>query len=177
MPTPETLSAREVAARKLRERLPRVFSAGDLGMSGPADPDAVVTIVLEALLEVGEAIPAWRALADVTAERDSFKADLDVTRGMLTAARRHADEAQAELKERSLMAERLATRLAEHAGCCDHTEAAPGRGCPFCEDRSAYLAFVAAGGRDYRDGSASQGEPVSIFEVRRHAIQQDGDGS
>jgi hypothetical protein len=59
MTTPETLTPREVAARQLRRQLPRVFNAGDLGLSGPADADDVVAIVLSALAEAGMVLTAF----------------------------------------------------------------------------------------------------------------------
>lgn len=59
--------------------------------------------------------------------------------------------------QRAAAAEMLAERMSNHAECDDHPEAHPGPGCPFCLDRAAYAAWLAAGGRDYRrrDGGPS----------------------
>lgn len=49
-----------------------------------------------------------------------------------------------------VMAERLAGRLANHASCETHPASAPAPGCPFCDDRTAYAEYIAAGGHDHR---------------------------
>jgi hypothetical protein len=64
------------------------------------------------------------------------------------------------------LAARLAERLAAHAFCDTHAEAAAEPdSCPFCADRAAYAAWLDAGGRDYRD--PREGAPVDIFDVLR----------
>jgi hypothetical protein len=64
-----------------------------------------------------------------------------------------------------VVAELLAQRMAVHAFCEDHPETRPERGCPFCEDRAAYAAWLASGGRDYR--SRAGGPSISLTELRR----------
>lgn len=108
MTTPETLSPREVAARQLRERLrisfgPNARAAAEAGIPialSATEADDAVAIVTAAFVEAGQVVIPTDDLAELAAERDSLKADLDVTRGMLTAARRHADEAKAERETR-----------------------------------------------------------------------------
>lgn len=60
----------------------------------------------------------------------------------------------------------LAERLAEHAHCDQHAVSAPEPGCGYCQDRAAYLAYLAAGGPDYRtpDGGGSE-VPLSDLPV------------
>lgn len=48
------------------------------------------------------------------------------------------------------IADQLAVELADHAFCEHHAESNPGDDCPFCRNRSVYLAYVKAGGTDTR---------------------------
>jgi hypothetical protein len=48
------------------------------------------------------------------------------------------------------VAERLAGRLANHAFCETHGPGRPDPDCPFCDDRTAYAEYIAAGGYDHR---------------------------
>ena len=48
------------------------------------------------------------------------------------------------------IAKRLAQQLASHADCEYHSEADSDPACPFCADRAAYGAWLAAGGHDFR---------------------------
>lgn len=61
--------------------------------------------------------------------------------------RRHAERQE---NAQGKLMDRLAERLANHAVCDQHPEDRVDPGCPFCRDRSAYLAYVNAGGRDHR---------------------------
>lgn len=65
-------------------------------------------------------------------------------------------------------ADGLARRLADHAHCDRHPETAPDADCAHCGDRSAYLTYLQAGGRDYRDWADDPaGEGISLLELRR----------
>lgn len=66
------------------------------------------------------------------------------------------------------MADRLAMRLANHAHCGKHPESAPRDDCPFCEDRAVYLAYLAAGGTDWRFRAA--GRSVSLTELASRPV-------
>lgn len=63
-----------------------------------------------------------------------------------------------------VIAERLASRLANHAHCDEHRSGNPGRDCPSCDDRAAYEEWLAAGGRDHR--LYASGRSVSLDELR-----------
>ena len=58
----------------------------------------------------------------------------------------------------------LAGRLVHHAFCETHSRANPDPDCPFCADREAYEAYVAAGGYDFRP-SPYTGPVVSVHEL------------
>jgi hypothetical protein len=62
------------------------------------------------------------------------------------------------------MAERLARRLETHAFCDTHVLRDARKDCPFCVDRSVYLAYVAAGGEDFRD-SRPLGKPTRLEDL------------
>lgn len=68
-------------------------------------------------------------------------------------------------RELRAVAERLASRMANHAYCEEHLEDRPESGCPSCQDRSVYAAWLAAGGQDYR--WEPSGQAVSLMELRR----------
>jgi hypothetical protein len=61
--------------------------------------------------------------------------------------------------------DRLAEQMASHAHCDDHPTSAADVNCPFCADRSAYLAYLSAGGRDYRP--SVDGPSITLAELRR----------
>ena len=61
------------------------------------------------------------------------------------------------------IAERLADRLSVHAFCESHPASAPDPDCPFCGDRTAYQAYLNAGGQDCRRRPPA-GKPVPIAE-------------
>jgi len=58
----------------------------------------------------------------------------------------------------------LAARLVNHAFCETHGDANPDPDCPFCADREAYKAYVAAGGYDFRPPPYT-GPTVSVHEL------------
>lgn len=123
--TPREVAAKRLRERLRVNVGPNARMLAETGqalMLSPPEADEAVLIVLDALAAAGMVLTDFSRcscrrtpadtegperdcpvhgepevmLAEVTAERDGFKADLDVTRGMLGAARRHADEAKAE---------------------------------------------------------------------------------
>lgn len=64
-------------------------------------------------------------------------------------------------------AELLARQLAAHADCEAHVRFNPD--CPSCCDRAAYLAYLAAGGRDFRPQEPELGSVTLDELVRRSA--------
>lgn len=64
------------------------------------------------------------------------------------------------------VAERLAQQMAAHADCEIHPEDQSQKGCPSCDDRSAYAAWLGAGGRDYRPVDPPGTRTVSVWELR-----------
>ncbi|MEU4576065.1 hypothetical protein [Nonomuraea sp. NPDC023979] len=67
----------------------------------------------------------------------------------------------------------LAQQMAAHAYCDSHPTEQAQADCPFCADRAAYEAWLAAGGHDYRPAPHA-GQSVSLDELRR---EHEGDGS
>lgn len=65
------------------------------------------------------------------------------------------------------VAEKLAQQLVAHAFCETHPASGRGKDCPFCADVMAYQAYLAAGGRDFRDPPYT-GPVVSIAELHAH---------
>jgi hypothetical protein len=63
------------------------------------------------------------------------------------------------------VAEALAGRLANHADCGTHRRRNPDPSCPFCRDRAAYDAYLAAGGQDFRYKPPDGTRSVPIHEV------------
>lgn len=63
------------------------------------------------------------------------------------------------------IAELLADRLATHAFCGQHHASTPDPDCPFCGDRAAYQAYLAAGGNDYRPKPPAGGKAVLLQEL------------
>lgn len=59
----------------------------------------------------------------------------------------------------------LADRLASHAFCDQHPASHPEPDCPWCGDRTAYRAYLAAGGRDFR--IKAEGRSVPLAELSR----------
>lgn len=69
-------------------------------------------------------------------------------------------------RERALLdaaAYLLASRMAHHAECDTHPASQPDQGCPYCMDRAAYAAWLAAGGQDYRPDYGGPG--VTLGEL------------
>ena len=92
-------------------------------------------------MAASEAMRAFQAdLAEVTHERDILRAVLI----------------------------RVASRLANHAYCDEHSMAEPDRMCGFCADRDAYQAYlVMAQGPDFQ--VEPSGSSVTLTELSRRA--------
>jgi hypothetical protein len=73
------------------------------------------------------------------------------------------------------VAEALAAQLASHAFCDTHRITEPAPDCPHCEDRQAYLAYLKAGGRDFRP-PAYEGPVITLPEVMRQLREREGAG-
>jgi hypothetical protein len=73
------------------------------------------------------------------------------------------------------VAETLAAQLVSHAFCDTHriSESAPD--CPQCEDTQAYLAYLKAGGRDFRP-PAYEGPLTTLPEAMRQLREREGQG-
>lgn len=56
----------------------------------------------------------------------------------------------------------LAERLAAHAHCDLHPVTSPEPGCGYCQDRAAYLAYLAGGGHDFR---LPGGEEIHLSDI------------
>jgi hypothetical protein len=67
------------------------------------------------------------------------------------------------------VAETLAVRLVEHAFCEQHRPDSPDPDCPHCGDRSAYGAYLKAGGRDFRPPPYT-GPTVSVHDLARDHV-------
>lgn len=72
------------------------------------------------------------------------------------------------------VAETLAARLVNHVFCDRHRIDEPDPDCPHCEDTEAYLAYLKAGGRDFRP-PVYEGPLVTLPEMMRRLRDPDAE--
>jgi hypothetical protein len=63
------------------------------------------------------------------------------------------------------VAEMLASRLSVHAFCEQHRLSDARPDCPWCRDRAAYRAYLAAGGREMRQAPDPDSRTVALEDL------------
>lgn len=77
-----------------------------------------------------------------------------------------------EVKQQRFLTEKLARRFADHADCDMHPLRTADPACAHCGDRSTYLAYLDAGGKDFRPDNSGPG--VDVFEFMARGKGQEG---